>query len=60
MAGTKERYKVQFQDGTIRTVTAQGYQSAKRQFIATYHPPKGTTFCVWPMGSPDKKKRMRV
>lgn len=60
MAGLKQRYKVQFEDGTIRTVTAQGYQSAKRQFIATYHPPKGSTMHVWPMGKPEQKKRMRV
>lgn len=60
MAGYKERYKVRYEDGTIRTVTAQSYIGAKRVFIARYSPPKGAKLVVWPQGSPDLTKNFRV
>lgn len=70
MAGHKIRYKVQYEDGTIRTVTAQSYQGAKDVFICRFQPPAGTRIVVWPdkkdaddVGLPDKKRekrRMRV
>lgn len=60
MAGIKQRYKVQGEDGRIRTVVAQSYQGAKRKFICDYRPPKGWHIVVWPMGEKDAKKNMRV
>lgn len=60
MAGFKERYKVRWTDGTIRTVTAQSYQGAKREFIRLYDPPKGATIKVWRQGSPEIVRQMRT
>ena len=47
-------------DGKIRTVTAQGYKSAKDKFIAVYDPPKGAWVSIWPMGEPYEKREMRI
>jgi hypothetical protein len=60
MAGVKRRFYVQFEDGTIRTVTAQGHTSAKREFIAMYHPPRGAWLTIFPMDDKGDKKRVRV
>jgi hypothetical protein len=67
MAGTKQRYKVQWitkgnlaGDGKIRTVSAQGYKSAKEKFVAVYEPPKGAWLSIWPMGEAWNKREMRV
>jgi hypothetical protein len=60
MAGFKQRFKVQFQDGTIRTVVAQSHTGAKRAFVAGYQPAKGSWLTVWPMGDEGNKRRMRV
>jgi len=60
MAGVKERYKVRWVDGTIRTVTAQSYQGAKREFVQLYRPEKGEPIVVWPQGQPNDKRNMRT
>ena len=60
MAGIKQRYKVRYEDGTIRTVTAQSHLGAKKIFIATYAPPKKAKLVVWPQGDPNDKRNMRV
>jgi hypothetical protein len=60
VAGQKRRWKIRFEDGTIRTVTAQGFTSAKRTFIAQYQPPKGSQLVIWPMGEEHEKRHMRV
>jgi hypothetical protein len=48
MAGRKIRYKIRFEDGTIRTVVAQSYKGAKEVFICRYQPPIGSRIEVWP------------
>ena len=60
MAGLKQRYKIRYSDGTLRTVVAQSYEGAKRIFIARYQPPKGQPIVVWPQGDPAAKKNMRT
>ncbi len=60
MAGVKERYKIQYSDGTIRTVSAQSYAGAKKIFIARFQPPKGQCIRIWPQGRPDDKRDMRT
>ena len=49
MAGYKMRYKVQnLETGRIATVEAQSHAGAKRIYIATKYPDKGTRLRVWP------------
>ncbi len=60
MAGNKERYTVQFENGTLRSVTAQSHAGAKRTFIATYAPPAGSRIRVWPQSDPSDKRNMRI
>lgn len=58
MAGVKQRYTVQYSDGTMRTVVAQSYQGAKKIFIVRFAPPKGQCIMVWPQADPSAKRRM--
>ncbi len=67
MAGFKIRYKVRFEDGTLRTLTATSHRAAKKTFISRYAPPKGSELIVWPdesdarmVGIASEKRRMRV
>ena len=54
------RFKVQYEDGTIRTVNAQSPSGAKRAFIAEYRPPKGSRLVIWRMGESGDKQNFRV
>ena len=60
MAGTKQRYKVRYSNGTIRTVVAQSYKGAKEIFIARFQPPPGECIVVWPQGDKDASRNMRT
>lgn len=68
MAGYKMRYKVQNLDtGRIATVEAQSHAGAKRMYIATKYPDKGTPLRIWPdendaaaLGVVAERKNMRV
>lgn len=60
MAGVKQRYTVQYSDGTMRTVVAQSYQGAKKIFQVRYSPPKGECIVVWPQSDPSAKRNMRT
>ena len=56
----KERYTVQFEDGTMRSVVAQSYKGAKAVFIVRYQPPKGSNIRIWRQSDPGIKKNMRI
>jgi hypothetical protein len=61
MAGIKERYSVQFENGRIYSIKgAQSHQGAKKLFIALHRPPAGTKIRVWPQSDPSNKKNMRI
>ena len=60
MAGVKQRYTVQYSDGTMRTVVAQSHQGAKKIFVARYQPPPGQSIVIWPQDDKDAKKCMRT
>jgi hypothetical protein len=60
MAGKKQRYKIQWVDGTIRTVTAQSFQGAKKEFQKLYCAPKGKAIIVWIQGAAHDKRSMRT
>lgn len=56
----KERYTVQFEDGTMRSVVAQSYKGAKAVFMVRYQPPAGTSIRIWKQSDPSVKKNMRI
>jgi len=67
MAGKVQRYKVQWiskgqysGDGRIRTVVAQGYNSAKKAFAKEFRPSAGIWVSIWPQGEPDDKREMKI
>lgn len=58
--GKKERYSVRWEDGTVRTVSAQSHRGARKAFIDDYEPPSGGTIVVWPQSNASDKQTFRT
>jgi hypothetical protein len=54
MAGFKEWYVVQYSDGTLNRIEAQGFDTAKRNFQIKWNPPPGECIRIWRQDEPPK------